>query len=642
MRPWGLLGALALGPLLILYVLKVTRRPVRVSSLVLWASGARDSVARRPFQRLRRQLLLLIEVLAVCAFAIALAMPAMSSRTITDSHVAILVDTSASMGARLGPDDKRTRLDEAKEAAASVVRGLRPGADAFVIGASSRGDVMTAPEREPARLLSAIAGLEVRQVEGDVRQAVGLAADKLRSLGGSRRIVLVTDGAFEASVLPPSDVAIEMIRVGEAKGNCGIVRLGADLGRDLVTRSAEFRIFVQTANYDTRPREAFLTVRSADGAPLAARKILLEADKSQSTTLIFPARPDLEGGVVSVDLDAVDLLASDNRAFVVLPKTANLPVVVATDAAQSFFVRAAGSDPGVSLSKMTLADLARANVDPDALVVVEGACPPELPGRDVIIVGPGPGACHGAAVSDRTIAPDITSWRSLDARMRFLSLDNVHVAEARVLGPVGDPRTLIGSREGPIALDATVPGRRVTIIGFDVRKSDWPLSASFVIFVRNAVEAARTHRASGATGVFSTTEVLRVKVPERVTDVTVDVAGVERHVPVREGLAQIAPTERVGPVKVSWRSPTIGYANLATNLASARETNIGFRAGSNIPTAQGTAPAEGVRPAAYGHTSLVPHLALLLAALLALELFLVTRQTKVPSPIVAPSKRVHS
>ncbi|HEY5374243.1 MAG TPA: BatA domain-containing protein, partial [Polyangiaceae bacterium] len=108
-----LLGLLV--PLVLLYVLKIRRQRVTVSSTWLWAAAARDLAAKSPFKRLVPQLPLLLELLALSLLALALSRPASRAGHIAGEHVAIVVDTSASMAA-LEPDG-RSRLAHARDAA---------------------------------------------------------------------------------------------------------------------------------------------------------------------------------------------------------------------------------------------------------------------------------------------------------------------------------------------------------------------------------------------------------------------------------------------------------------------------------------------------------------------------------------------
>ena len=86
-NPQGLWLLGLLGPLLLLYILRVRRERVRVASTWLWQAAARDMLARSPWQRLRRRLLLLLEILALLALGVALARPALSGARIDSEHV---------------------------------------------------------------------------------------------------------------------------------------------------------------------------------------------------------------------------------------------------------------------------------------------------------------------------------------------------------------------------------------------------------------------------------------------------------------------------------------------------------------------------------------------------------------------------
>ena len=62
-------------PLVLLYFLKVRRRERRVSSLMFWEAVQRDREASTFFQRLQRDPLLILQILALLALSLALAKP---------------------------------------------------------------------------------------------------------------------------------------------------------------------------------------------------------------------------------------------------------------------------------------------------------------------------------------------------------------------------------------------------------------------------------------------------------------------------------------------------------------------------------------------------------------------------------------
>src|ERR1041385_1062437 len=123
------------GLIVLMYILKLRRRDVVVSSTWLWRQVIRDVQANAPFQKLRKNLLLFLQLLAVALLVLLLARPFWKGRGLGGRSVVIVVDNSASMGAK---DVGKSRLDEAKRAAMEVVNDMRTEDQMMVLAAGSR------------------------------------------------------------------------------------------------------------------------------------------------------------------------------------------------------------------------------------------------------------------------------------------------------------------------------------------------------------------------------------------------------------------------------------------------------------------------------------------------------------------------
>src|SRR5918997_7147438 len=119
LSPLALLGLLFVPVVLAMYLLKLRRERQVVPSTLLWQKLLTDIEANAPWQKLRRSLLLLLQLLLVALLAILAARPFLERPAGLAGDVVVVIDTSASMGAS---DVPPSRLAEAK---AKVIEKLR-------------------------------------------------------------------------------------------------------------------------------------------------------------------------------------------------------------------------------------------------------------------------------------------------------------------------------------------------------------------------------------------------------------------------------------------------------------------------------------------------------------------------------------
>src|SRR6185369_13559066 len=103
LAPWWVPVLAALGavpPLVLLYFLKLRRRQMAVASTLLWRKAVQDLQVNSPFQRLRRNLLLLLQLLILLCAILAIAEPTQSANRGEGKLKILLLDASASMATK--------------------------------------------------------------------------------------------------------------------------------------------------------------------------------------------------------------------------------------------------------------------------------------------------------------------------------------------------------------------------------------------------------------------------------------------------------------------------------------------------------------------------------------------------------------
>src|SRR5579862_3583221 len=123
------------GLIVVMYILKLKRKDVVVSSTFLWRQVIRDVQANAPFQKLRRNLLLLLQLIIASLIIFALARPFFTASGLGGRNIVLILDTSASMQAT---DVRPSRLEAARRKAYDQISALRPGDMMMLLSASSR------------------------------------------------------------------------------------------------------------------------------------------------------------------------------------------------------------------------------------------------------------------------------------------------------------------------------------------------------------------------------------------------------------------------------------------------------------------------------------------------------------------------
>jgi hypothetical protein len=233
LTPLGLTALAALIPLVLLYLVRPEPTRLRLPTLEFLASGEEAGTDNPAFERLRRNLLLLIQALVIVAVALALASPYVTvTGTQTVEETVVVLDASASM--TVGDAGGQSRFARAKAIAGEVATGTT----SVVVARTSPEVVLRRGSDEDA--LAALGEVEATESEGDLAAAItGAAAVGDREA----RIVVVSDFAgadgwrTAVETVRGRGYTVEVRQVGGEVANVGIV--GAEYGRTDVTVSVK-------------------------------------------------------------------------------------------------------------------------------------------------------------------------------------------------------------------------------------------------------------------------------------------------------------------------------------------------------------------------------------------------------------------
>ena len=443
---------------LVLYLLRRRFQPRRVPSVFLWRRSIRDYSANRPFQRLMKNLLLPLQILALLALALAMMRPAIpggeAGRTV------LIFDVSGSMNART---EGKTRLDLAKERAFRLMDTL-PAEEKITVltaGEETKRLALNADREQAGKAVSSVA---CERGGADLNNALTLAAAVAGEDGakeGSAVIVFSDTFRPEDVHLRNNGYSLTILNSGRGTENRAVYSLTAEPGK----------AFARAANYG---EDCSVTlVCEADGVLCGAKEAQIPAGETAGVSFDLPENAE----TVRVSLREKDSLAEDNAAETAVKRPAARKAAVTGDSV--FLESALRVRPDLTVIRTetdalegTGADLYVLGTDPLIITrkLPEGGYDPDASafgpfswgektenrGEPSVAVGQNP-LTSGLTMRDVFFR----SWRPVTGGRAAVSLD-------------GEP--------------AVAWTEDTVVIGFDLHDTNLPLKYDFPVLIQNILE----------------------------------------------------------------------------------------------------------------------------------------------------------
>ena len=509
--------------ILALYFLKLRRQPLEVPSTYLWQRTLEDMHVNSLWQRLRQNILLLLQLLLVALLMIACLRPSWEVDRAVNERSIIMVDTSASM---VATDVRPTRLDEAKRRALEVIKQMRDGDAAMIISFSDRARVEQPFTTNRRKLERRIAAVQPTQRTTDISEG-------LRAAGGRANPGRSADAPMEDSTTPitaasvfadplPADVYIfsdggfsetpdfswgnlnpKYIPIGtEQTPNVGILAFSvamAPLGE-------EMQAFAQVKNFGEIERDLVLELELSTDEAGRTFQVIDAVELAVPSGEVMGAEfgiTAVDNGILRLRITEPDDFVVDDVAFAAINPGNKAEVLLVTDGNEALeTVLGTGESAELAQVRVTSGDtlsqesyLQAAAAGVYDLIVFDNCVPQEMPNTNTIFLGDVPAGARWTKAS-RVEVPQIIDTDLTHPLMNYLDFGDVNLVYANpVEGPLGS-QVLIDTDLGAIAVVAPREGYEDVVLGFGLlyeengeryANTDWPRRLSFPLFFRNAL-----------------------------------------------------------------------------------------------------------------------------------------------------------
>ncbi len=462
--------------IIVLYLLKLKRRDFVVPSVFLWRRAVQDVQANAPFQKLRANLLLILQLLALATLITGLAGPYFLARRLGGKSAVIILDASASMKAT---DVSGSRFAEAKRIAEGIVKGMGRRDEAALLICSDRAELALSFSQDQRRLLAAIRAAQPTDCTTNLRDGL-LLAYSLAAKRAQARVYLISDGAVPALPSVASSAELHYLRVGNRMNNVALLALEAARAPG----ASDQQLFLRLQNYSTERKHCLLSISHEDNLIHVVELDLAPGESRSENYQLAVAKP----GLLKAEIEVEDDLTSDNICYTFAGATAALKVLLVTPG-NLFLEQALLVQPEVEVFKAVSlsATEAEAAYRDYNLVIFDRVSPPARPTSGAVaIIAATSNFC--ATLGPEIVSPAITSWEDQHRALRYVNLSAIQIAQGRALNPAPGSVVLARAGDKPIIIANESPGQRALSFGWNFLDSDLPLRVGFPVLVSNMVQ----------------------------------------------------------------------------------------------------------------------------------------------------------
>lgn len=478
LNPWWFLALGLALPVIALYFLKLKRKRLPVSSTWLWMRSINDLRVNAPFQRLRKSLLLFLQLLLIAVAALALTRPLGKEEKVQGKLWVLLIDRSASMDMT---DVEPSRLEAAKDLARATVRTMGDDDQVMVITFAREPHVLVPATTDRPLAERAITAIEPAETGTRITEAFQLAVSNAKTFPQAE-IVLLTDGNFEAVDVPTEGVPVTYVPIGDRleSHNLAITALKVTAPEE---DEDPWTVFVTLDLYSSRAAEGSLELY-INGALEAVRPVNV-TPKESNLPVLFEFRQPVPN-LVEAKLILDDHLAADNRAWQVVEH--RVPKVLSISQGNFFLEQALGQRiPEIEVFRAVPGELESIFLPDYDVVVCDGRLPAQVPEGRYLFFNCLP-AWEGFELGDEVKEPLVVDWYRRHPITRGLEFADIHIEKASRLTAPDFALPLVESADFPLIAAWERGDTRAVIVAFDILETNWPLRLSFPLFIAAAVD----------------------------------------------------------------------------------------------------------------------------------------------------------
>ncbi|NMA95279.1 MAG: VWA domain-containing protein [Clostridiales bacterium] len=492
-NPWGFLYGGSILIIVLLYMLKPRHTEFIVSSTYLWDRTLKDTNVNRPWQKLKRNILMLMQLLIAMALVFAIARPYVPSMVV-EGDVIVVIDLSGSMQAN---DVLPSRHEHAKEQILKLIDGMDKDRRMAIISMGARAQILARATGDRQILRRAIEGLEVENAGANIEEALSMASSLAADLKGAE-ILIYSDTQFDFEGGNYNSIVIN-----ENGDNVAIRDLSYSISQEGIIALSNIESF----GY----RGDIIIECYGDGILMDVKEIYIDDGDTQN--IYWKGIP--KGiGVLEVVIDIDDNLIADNRRFLAVDEKTQYDGLFISSG-NIFLERAVGNYKGLELVKADTNEVE--NLSGYDIYILDSTNIETVPRDGHIILAGIKEDLPDLSIylGDERKAADISLGSSMlsDEILNYVKLDDTYIGNFKSVDSPKWADIIVKSSEDPLLIAGEIDGRKIIAFLFDLQRSDLPLKKDFPILIYNILDWMLPNTNMGAENLYAGQEANIISLP---------------------------------------------------------------------------------------------------------------------------------
>lgn len=463
-NPLALLFLINIPIIIFLYLLKQKFEERSISSLYLWQQVLKDVESKSPWQKLRRNLLMFLQILAVVLLSLILSQPYLNSSISSKKNMLFILDLSMSMKST---DVGGSRIEEAKKEINKIVKNASPKTSFSLVTISDKVELLLNKTKNKSEVNSLLSKLDAENTKIKISDVSNFLSSIMQQ-DKNTEVAFFTDMDLKFN-----EKAIKVKRFVGKGDNKSILLISKNKSEK------DMNVLTKIANYSNEKASIPISLY-CDGKLFDSKSIDINSNDTKDVLWNNIALNTMK---IECKLEISDDLKEDNIAYLATNKEEKIKTLLVSNG-NTFIekiLKVLGNNEVFRVKPEEVNDIK----DKYDLYIFDSVTPIKLPAKSNIL------------------------WFNPDSNSLFevgkeIEISKIEKSESRMMNGINDNsfsllktknmkmpsggELILSSKEAPLAFSFSNNDYRMVVFGFDLHNTDLPLKQSFPVLMTNIAD----------------------------------------------------------------------------------------------------------------------------------------------------------